>query len=632
MYNQTDISSPWLDAIGRPTPHPTSSFVEFLRWSRQYDSTDKTLNSAKLLELLKAVEDGDYSARLQQLTDRTKRLATYSFSVQCPWRIRVGGTTGPESRLLPAFDALGMPYIPSSTLKGVARAVAEQEADAESDLETATLKQQEIIDIFGAISPNVTVGIVTFLDAYPIPGRNNRGGLSSDMANAIWGWESQAGVELPSYQANPNIFLSLDKPTFVIGLRSGSAACSTDILDKVKRWLLQGMIQGIGSRKNSGYGKLVLPLAEVRNLPKEQRPKFPPFLRVPFELEGQGIHGYQSVEDPRNWHYEEEKKRWKIRFSPISEVRPVAFRCMLRYWFRAFTLGVLSPQKVRKTEALIFGSIQPEPINGLLRLEVARSNSDETNQSGELLLRLSPITSYDSEAKTQAKKLLRSLTWLMFHLGSVGQGARRPHYERAGNPSHRGSDLSAQRNEIMPEAFQKDWQLPPTPAEFQQQFQTHLKLFYQALGQLINQQIDYHLNVLPPAILEPTSHQWVEAVDRHCEILVLRKASKEIKSETKPYPLKVLADEFHRLEDQNYSLAKSLCGGVRKESIRKGDDLDRDVTPSPVWIANLQKYQVITVFGATQNPRQAYLQRLKDEISQSNIAFDSYAQLWPIQS
>jgi len=141
---------PWLDSIGEPHPHSQASFVEYLRWMRLL-STDSKLNSAKLLELLALVGEGNYSQTLQRLTARTQRLATEWFRVECPWRIRVGGATGPESMLLPAFDALGMPYIPSSTLKGVTRDIAKREG----------VSPEQIRKIFGDINPETSMGLVT---------------------------------------------------------------------------------------------------------------------------------------------------------------------------------------------------------------------------------------------------------------------------------------------------------------------------------------------------------------------------------------------------------------------------------------------------------------------------------------
>ena len=47
--------------------------------------------------------------------------------------------------------------------------------------------------------------------------------------------------------------------------------------------------------------------------------------------------------------------------------------------------------------------------------------------------------------------------------------------------------------------------------------------------------------------------------------------------------------------------------------------------PSPVWIADLGDYQVVTVFGATQNPRQKYLANLRQNTDRQN-----YLQIWPL--
>jgi CRISPR-associated protein Cmr6 len=118
--NQPPIPSPWLNPENEPKPHPEASFVEYLRWMRVTSENDVIKNSTKVQILQTASEKANYSTRLEELTRRTKLIAKNSFSVQCPWRIRVGGHRGPESILLPAFDALGIPYIPSSTLRGVA--------------------------------------------------------------------------------------------------------------------------------------------------------------------------------------------------------------------------------------------------------------------------------------------------------------------------------------------------------------------------------------------------------------------------------------------------------------------------------------------------------------------------------
>lgn len=601
--------SPWLDSIGRPSPASDASFIEYLRWMRlqseNKSSANKSIDSAKVLELLQLVmKEGDYSDNLEKLTSRTKKLAHDSFVVECPWRVRVGGSTAPESMLLPAFDNLGMPYVPSSTLKGVARAVAKREG----------ISQQKIAELFGDIDPETSMGIVTFLDAYPLPGKDKLGGLRPDMANAIWTWDKNNELQ---YNPNPNVFLSLFKPSFIIGLRKG-IGCGDDTLQEVKQWLLKGLIQGIGSRINSGYGELKLGKKDLDSLPPERRPKKSTvILRVPFELQGQLIHGYQKFTD-----WQRRETTWETRPKAVAEVRPIAFRSMLRYWFRAFALGVLSRDEVRKLETFVFGGIEPTAKNGLFQIEIINGNTseDDNYQDGILILRQSLFI--EDSFKTPVSKLLNTLTWILFHLGGVGQGARRPYYKRQGNPPLRGVDLIPKREEIKP----KKWELPRTPQEFQMLFQQQLKEFYSALGKLSKQNIDYHQ---PQQSVVPTEHTWREAVDINCEILVIRKASRDTSTGRKTYPLEVLHKHFH--DQDSYTTAKSLCGGVIRESIGRGDKLDRDVIASPIWIANLQRYQVITVFGANQDPRKQYLQTLKLVVKNSTNSFDEFAQIFPIQ-
>lgn len=118
--------SPWLNPQTSPNPAKIASFVEYLRWMRPADHQYKDATKVQILQ--KAMENAkNYDARLSVCNQRTKAIAKETFEVTCPWRIRVGGHRGPESILLPAFDALGMPYIPSATLRGVARTQAIRE-------------------------------------------------------------------------------------------------------------------------------------------------------------------------------------------------------------------------------------------------------------------------------------------------------------------------------------------------------------------------------------------------------------------------------------------------------------------------------------------------------------------------
>ncbi|MFM6499624.1 MAG: type III-B CRISPR module RAMP protein Cmr6, partial [Dolichospermum sp.] len=251
--NQPPIPSPWLNPENEPQPHPDASFIEYLRWMRVTSENDVIKNSTKVQILQMAEQGSKYSQRLQQLTKRTELIAQKSFKVQCPWRIRVGGHRGPESILLPAFDALGIPYIPSSTLRGVARTQAIREIMAQQNVDWKSAEKQ-IAAWFGSVETNnkkEQAGKVVFLDAYPLPNQNQNV-LAVDMANNIWQWDNNT----PKYSPNPNPFFSLEKPMFLIGLRLASNCQDNEILEKVKQWLIKGLQAGVGSQVNTGYGQL----------------------------------------------------------------------------------------------------------------------------------------------------------------------------------------------------------------------------------------------------------------------------------------------------------------------------------------------------------------------------------------
>jgi CRISPR-associated protein Cmr6 len=605
--------SPWLGhpLDPNPSPDPTASFIsfiEYLRWMRAPATPFK--DGAKVDLVHQAEAKANYGARLQVLNARIKRIAgeKNTFQVTCPWRIRVGGAKGPESMLLPAFDHLGIPYLPSSTLRGVARTQAIRELMQKHNLSWEEA-DKAVAPWLGHLEAEDkdSAGKVIFLDAYPVPTRTQKqgdpdnsrsGGLAVDIANNVWSWDGNS----LKYSPNPNVFFSLKQATFLIGIRKGPG-CTDEMLAQVKEWLIRGLEQGVGSQVNTGYGRLIL----TDQTPTQYKGEF---LRLPFELEGQLIHGRQVV----NWR--SDRNRYDNK--SIAEVRPVAFKNMLRYWFRTFALGVLPVKQVQEWEGQLFGAITPQQKHGWIHVDLLKGQvtqpEPEPNQAGKgkpagrqegiLILSLSEeCQNYASKEKQEAvQKLFRNLTWMLFHLGGIGQGARRPCYSRQnrGAPWWRGSTL-------IPNSEDSFWNLPESVEEFQKLFQKRLRGFFEALQVLTGQAIDPSN---PRSFGQVSKEKWPEAVDAHCRILV---CSGEEDS-SKPYALATL----HRLGrqgegryDKRYD--KFLCGGVQG-----------GVVPSPVWIADLDDYQVVTVFGATANPRKTYLENLE----RGAVGF---AQIWPFQ-
>lgn len=597
--------SPWLEHPLDPIPNPIpeASFVEYLRWMRAYQKEDGTKDATKVQILQMAEEKANYRERLTTLTSRTKLIAGEgnTFQVKCLWRIRVGGHRGPESILLPAFDALGMPYIPASTLRGVARTQAIRELMEQEGLSWKRAEEAIARQYFGYLDSKKSEersGKVVFLDAYPLPQQSGKGGgLAVDMANNIWSWDA-AGRDL-LYSPNPNPFYSLNEAIFLIGIRPTSQG-DDETLAKVKQWLSRGLQAGIGSQVNTGYGSLVR--AGQTALRDE-------FFSLDFTLEGQLIHGRQKF---TQWNWNDRRNEWQMRGNPDAEVRPVAFKSMLRYWFRAFALGVLPSREVQRLEGQLFGAITPQQVRGWVTVRIAdgrvvqreaRPNTQGNNdpcgeQSGRLMLACS------SEAplaqKQDIERLFQTLTWMMFHLGGLGQGARRPCYSRKNReraPWWRGSTLIPDSND----AF---WTLPEEVVRFQPLFQQRLQGFYEALGRLADRPVN------PRQWLEAgrvSQDRWVEAVDANCRIVVCTGDD----DFGKPYALATLHSRDLKVQNRRGQIDYdgNLCGQVQG-----------GVKPSPVWISDLEDYQVVTVFGATQDPRRRYLSALRQGITRGEFA------------
>ncbi|NJN13024.1 MAG: type III-B CRISPR module RAMP protein Cmr6 [Richelia sp. RM1_1_1] len=578
-----------LEPNSQPNSDASAGFIEYLRWMRSHDdyedypeyNYEDYKDIAKLQILQLAEENADYYQRLSELNKRTKLIAgeNNSFEVTCPWRIRVGGHRGPESILLPAFDALGMPCILSSSLRGVARTQAIQQFITEG----MTLQQaeNEVMKYFGGLDADNgdNMGKVIFLDAYPKP-IDKSGGLSVDITNNIWSWENNN----LNYKPNPQTFFSLKQSTFVIGIRPTNN-CNPQTLEKIKNWLIFGLQSGIGSQVNTGYGKLVLP----------NKTQYQQFFQVEFTIQGQLIHGKhkfvnlnQPYKKDRQGNLEKDRNnKLKPNTSTDAEVRTIALKSMLRYWFRVFALGVLPigstqiteaylksfvkrentrpPSEVKVLEAILFGSITPQ-VRGWVQFQVtkgelirpeAKSEKDEPGKQSGIL-----IINYSSEAPQERlnaiKKLFTNLTWMMFHLGGIGQGARRPCYSRQGRypeakpPKWRGSLL-------IPKSSDSFWKLPPTVTEFKRLFRQRLQAFYTALEELTGNTINYQ---------HPRTVDLKEAVDKNCRIIVC--TGKE--DFNKCYALAVLHSEELKInklknDKKNLEYDEILCGKSEKPSV-----------------------------------------------------------------
>ena len=195
---------------------------------------EKYLNAIRVRyeRLIKNFQDRDYKVKLFSLTTDYRLI------------LGLGGTSVLETgfTLHPLY---GFPYIPASSLKGVARAYAEIVEDASKDL---------IQEIFGSevkdrILETNRQGKVVFLDGIPIKFPK----LEVDIMNPHYGSYYQ-GNEPPADYLSPNPinFLTIAPgTTFSFALFSKEETLTR----KAEKWLKGGLKElGAGGKTNSGYG------------------------------------------------------------------------------------------------------------------------------------------------------------------------------------------------------------------------------------------------------------------------------------------------------------------------------------------------------------------------------------------
>lgn len=489
-----------------------------------------------------------------QLCERTELLADETITVQFPWRLRVGGTRGFRELVLPVFHPVyGIPYVPSSSLKGFLRAWARK------------AEQEEFKRLLGFIDgEHSSLAAVQVLDAFPI-----RPCLKLDMANPQWAWDRDQVV----YSTVPHPLLSMANVTLKIGLVRTSLGTALDV-QKVKGWLEQAFeAEGLGARVSAGYGQAT---RINGNTPHEFSSLTHPHgseHSIPFEFWSEGIHGA----DTRN----------------NVEFRPVAVRGVLRYWFRAVGLGLYTPVECRTLEQKLFGGIEPEPKEGSFKLiSVLESEEPGTHTTphhgtGKLILQTK---------KEEHLVLLQALLRLAFHIGGVGRGARRPLHRNSGRM--RGcfwqSTVADERlpydaqawQDFLKELLTAFEQVPPITAVSQSQRSQPVKKRTQ---DIFNRNARIYL-VPSPNLKHPSQVQnWSNEGDKH-----------NVRGTGLEFFYKSGFKGKNREGQGNPQVGGEL--GVPSYVWIQANGLD---TPA-------EAYQVITVFGIDHPERERFLQAVQD--------------------
>ncbi|MDW8464755.1 MAG: type III-B CRISPR module RAMP protein Cmr6 [Chloroherpetonaceae bacterium] len=190
----------------------------------------------------------EYRKRLEAQLNSLKEqgYVTEQLRLKTDSRLIVGlGAKGALEVGITLHHLYGFPYIPSSAVKGICRAFAEQIADA---------KAEERKQIFGSESKDEKrdsekqLGAVVFLDAIPTEPK-----LEKDIMNPHYSpYYSEKKIPGDWHNPMPIFFLAVPAGTeFWFGL----AANSNENLQKAKEWLMGGLSElGAGAKTSSGYG------------------------------------------------------------------------------------------------------------------------------------------------------------------------------------------------------------------------------------------------------------------------------------------------------------------------------------------------------------------------------------------
>lgn len=488
------------------------------------------------------------TARTTSLVGSPENILTVAFN----WRLRVGGTRGFRDLLLPVLHPVfGIPYIPASTLKGATRAWARRNiSEAETDRLLGTLKNG--------------LSHVEFMDAFPTSAC-----LSLDVATPQWHWDidqsSRTSQEelYVKYQPEPHPLVSLEKPEFLVGIRPTSIGNQSDV-NEIKLWLKEALSCGIGSRVSSGYG-----YPHISEQDAEQRTQDNQ-VQLPFVLWTQGSYGINPPAKENG-------------YNGTPEFRPTALRGVLRYWFRAVALALYPPSICKSHEEELFGTLGKQGLVSIQTSAVEVRSDQPYLYEGTVRL-----IAADQDILQLAEKILV----LASCLGGLGRGSRRPLHQV--NGYWRGCYWELQRSPLPLPEQKQDWEsLVNETRQIISLWKTSTQKYSSFPGKPGARRQD---------VLDDKAQVWLmpSSISRG------KHPNKVNWSKEGSYP-QVRGSALNLLYGNSDFKGKS---GNQAGNPSVGGSMPGG-TPSYVWIksvfpAQVDPYQVVTIFGANDSNRLAF--------------------------
>lgn len=240
-------------------------FERYLEWEEGRKGLTFVSTKKERLNYIAQMKSTTLSRTVEALGDRCRKLVEFhrqsgyevrSFEQNPTWRLVVGlGGASVLETSMTLHPVYGLPIVPGSALKGVARAYAE----------AIKAPQQEIDAVFGpepkrGEKARAAAGKVIFFDACPtsVPS------FEPDIMNVHYAdYYSSKGKTPPADYLSPNpiLFLTVGKDTqfrFIIAARTKESDAARWVA-KAEEWLKGGLKEmGVGAKTMVGYGYFAL--------------------------------------------------------------------------------------------------------------------------------------------------------------------------------------------------------------------------------------------------------------------------------------------------------------------------------------------------------------------------------------
>ena len=280
-------------------------------------------------------------------------------------------------------------YVPASGIRGLVRSWVL----AQNNLEL----QRQMEELLGVQHDDtITTGKIAFLDAYPAEPTK----VTLDIVNP-----QESFQVFHQGQSTPLSFYTLgngeDTIPITVAIKGIGDRATAEDVETVWNWLQQALsLYGVGSRTASGYGSLQPETRTTTQLEPGYGKK-----TFSFTLYSQGCAGADTR---------------------TMELRPSHWRGWLRSWVLRFLLGVMSQDDAQKTVGELFGTIEPEAVQGCVRLKMIKGRTwgEESDKRPTFYTWKGKLEI--SAPKEILTKIILPIVKFAVTVGGVGRGWRRP--------------------------------------------------------------------------------------------------------------------------------------------------------------------------------------------------------------